>query len=127
MEQKTKNASQEEKLKAVIDKAVTNGFDDSDFLAAEHHFGFSPAVITAIVFTHDFAKAFWGEQFSQVDNTAAIYGRLLPCLSCGELHTPTLCWQLHLERLALTPPEERIDYLYRFLDGSARNAALPEN
>lgn len=101
MEIKTNNSalSQEQKLKAIIDKAITHGFDDSYFLVAEHHFGFSPAVITAIVFTHDFAKAFWGEQSH---STAA------PTFSIPE-------WEDKIQILALTPPEERIDFLYKFL------------
>jgi len=92
MEIKTNHSSlSQEKLKAIIEKAVKGGLnftctDDFDwqwFASSDTHYAH-------ILFSHDFAKAFWSDKYYE--------------------------WDIQLSALALTQPEERIDYLYNFLN-----------
>jgi hypothetical protein len=111
MEQETKNpsyeATQEEKLKAIIEKAEKAGwnpFSFNEMRYALHRFdvGNKDLPLDSIFFDHDFAKAFW-QHPEHCD---------IPESFCSR-HAS---WQYHIQQLVLTQPEERIDYLYKFLN-----------
>jgi hypothetical protein len=87
-------------LKKAVEKAVKNGFKEEIECEASSYYSEDPCVYTNI-FSHDFAKAFWGEGTLKIDfhnNTAP-------------------AWQYHLRRMVLEP--EPLKYLERFLEFQA--------
>jgi hypothetical protein len=108
METKTRHSalSQEEKLKAIIQKAQRNGY------SGVYPFGNTEQVIPFVFLSHDFAKAFWGYSAVADFETGEVYRHKAFEEDGGE--TPIWKWQL--QQLALTPPAERIDYLYKFVN-----------
>jgi hypothetical protein len=99
MEQETKNPSHEEKLKAIIEKAIRKDHNPGN-PEEQARILIKYDSVAYFIFSHDFAKAFWPE----------------PQHSAGIDGTVTIGWQNHIQQLALTPPEERIDYLYKFVN-----------
>lgn len=85
----------EEILQKAIGKAQDYGFDSNlklypeDLIREDHY--------QAIIFSHDFAKAFWGDI-------------AIPEGNRGQL----LAWQYHLQQMVLE--EDPIKYLEQFLD-----------
>jgi hypothetical protein len=70
----------------VLQQAVNNGYRSEDVEKCE--------CMTCVIFSHDFAKAFWGEEAWDVrDNTYA--------------------WKAHLKRMVLA--EDPLQYLAKFL------------
>ncbi len=157
--------TQEQKLAAVIEKAVGNGWDVGlwDFCIKDG-VCLDTAYLPAIIFSHDFAKAFWGEETKcdecegegviwhpmwrqwnneEHDKYVDLIGKnkdfsgedaydrkmyeffgvsdryQMPkeepeCHSCngtGEGKS----YKYHLQQLSLTPDDERLDYLYKFI------------
>ena len=104
----------EEILKKAVEKAVKNGWKDFNELTSvvmqegypydrgEKHllqkcFGYIEMRLYPIhIFSHNFAKAFWGEEKVDKDNFRTI---------CGPLET----WQYHLQQMVLS--EDPIKYL----------------
>ena len=104
----------DEILKKVIEKAEKNGFDLTGYLPA-----FSKTIIWdcrfEIIFSHDFAKAFWGEEIIETygwdkgnhdDNTERELAYF-----CYTYKKPA--WKHHLQQMVLE--EKPIEYLGRFL------------
>jgi hypothetical protein len=106
---------QSEKLQKVIEKAESNGYIfwnvDPKHITLNIQEGIFKykkgasfyASVSEVIFSHDFAKAFWGDE--EIDRS---------CAECG----PTIIslgWQYHIQKLALTPEDERINYLYTFI------------
>ena len=92
----------EQILKKVIEKAVDNGFKYAPYLSSDgvHAIIFEIPEIDIyrhLIFSHDFAKAFWGKEPILMD---------LMCKSC-------YCWQYHLQRMVLE--KEPLKYLKEFL------------
>ena len=103
-------------LKKAIEKAVKNGFDYMGYLNSRNYaWGINEEHNTTIIFSHDFAKAFWGKGWV--------------CTNCGEpveleegeagicLHNRSVsgeeeAFEYHLKQMVITDP---ILYLKRFL------------
>ncbi len=100
----------EQILTKAIEKAVKGGwkkkldyvcFDGAGF---KENNDIEVLHISDIIFSHDFAKAFWG------------YGEPAypkPCKNCGESYGAKPGWQYHLEQMVLEP--EPLKYLEKFL------------
>lgn len=107
--------TQEQKLKAIIEKAVGNGFEWYTITNAEDILGYFINLdkellrhsYNEIIFNTRFAKAFWKDaEAGQSD---------LWMTELGNAYFEGEPWQYHLQQLALTPDDERIDYLYKFI------------
>ena len=123
--------TQSEKLQKVIKRAVKNGWEDENSYSTEFKLELAKDstlrkkfpetlkyalddIATLMSFAPDFAKAYFGDEqccyyCGSVDEIC--------CPSCIETrgHGTTLC-QYHVVKLALTPPSERIDYLFNFIE-----------
>lgn len=92
-----KQMTKEEKLQKIIERAEKNGYKGHTIVVKG--LGEMKEAITSwsdyshIIFNHEFAKAYWGEPEWEKRRG----------------------WQYHLQQLAITPPEERINYLYKYL------------
>ena len=104
--------TQTEKLQKIIERAEKNDYIllNIQITSGDEFTGRADGMRTlywdgqgycGIIFNHDFAKAYFGEK----DCPGYI--------SCDGNHEKI--WGHHLEKLALTPPEERIDYLFNFI------------
>jgi len=88
--------SETDVFETVVAKAMANGYEPPDKFPDLH------ADIQHVIFSHDFAKAFWGEELHQFQNPA-IDETLLPM------------WKYHLQALVLTQDHLRMKYLHKFL------------
>ena len=104
----------EEILQKAIEKAENNGYKnpienfewnkikiysgDLTIDNGEHYDDNWTYSVQQIIFSHDFAKAFFGEEVLE-------YG------SDGEEKIVKLGWQVHLKRMVLLPDNERLKYL----------------
>ncbi len=73
----------------------------------------------AIVFDHDFAKAFWGEKRYEHVGCGGILNVLkeIKCPKCGHVEPPLKehdGWQYHLQQMVLE--DDPLKYLEKFLD-----------
>jgi hypothetical protein len=122
--------TQADKLKAVIQKSIANGWviDGGQVLRAEvyHVYGKRDWIDIwkstdvncdmsisrySILFDHDFAKAFWGEEdYCSVCEASGHW-------QCGYPDTgdELKAWQYYLQQLVLQ--ENYVDYLYSFIGG----------
>lgn len=126
--------TQSEKLQKVIERAVKNGwkwrgYPENPELIIGQYYGVGRVESEEVlIFSHDFAKAYFGEDNicqdcgiipsqKNVEVNGMIYHRLYEC-KCGSIaqFIPYPSWQFHIQQLALTPPLERIDYLYNFIE-----------
>ena len=88
----------EQILNKVIEKAKENGYEfEYNIKSSQYNFYYY-----AYIFSHDFAKAFWGEK----DRTPIIAGRRLLKEAYPE-------WQYHLQQMVLE--EEPLKYLEKLL------------
>lgn len=98
-------------LRRAVEKAEENGCDrclsswfdyhnEADIRYHKHY---------SIIFSHNFAKAFWGKQ------THCTYRGSYDCqiCNCGEYHTTDCCWEYHLQQMVLE--KEPIKYLEQFI------------
>lgn len=122
-------------LKAVIEKAVKNGWNqnqdalnlfhiientvnDGEGVTIDKDYWILNVWLNYVIFDRDFAKALWGE--SEVGSSwwGEINSLLEKCLWANDFSG--LCnfegkrWQYHLQRLALE--DNRIEYLKQFID-----------
>lgn len=97
--------TQEQKLTAIISKVIENGYKGFTIEAVEH---IESADIPYIIFSHDFCKAIFGEEYIHED-----------VVNWDEVSTmitkSTLAWQFHGQQLFLTKESERINYLFDFI------------
>ena len=139
--------TQSEKLQKVIDKVVENGWDKPDtkvevieYDCEVHGIGFNHHMFTVeeIIFSHQFAKAFWGEEYV-LDGSGMVWDEYIErwlqdkekdSRSKGDLiktaqndwkywkknGSAIHKWRYHIQKLALTPEDSRIDYLYQFIE-----------
>ena len=109
----------EEILKKAIDKVIENSFVDETMVTWDK---FDIATYKAIVenksyyqaiFSHNFAKAFWGKQ----KHEGMEYELDGYCNNCqntiDENEHPRYCWQYHLTQMVLE--KEPLKYLEKFL------------
>lgn len=98
----------EQILKKAIRKAEKNGFNLRDYLPfccvdpEENPLEFLAVYPEVIIFEHDFAKAFWGEEVKRIGNG---YGSVVEYL-------PE--WKWHLQQMVLE--KEPLKYLEKFLE-----------
>lgn len=108
--------TKEQILKAVIEKAVQNGYQtdwykDGKFFYDEIYgqiWDFNDGV-WEMVFSHSFAKALWGDEKGYIDD----YFPDSSWISAPDSNCDTEVWQYHLAKLALS--ENRIEYLKQFI------------
>ena len=104
-------------LKKAIEKAVKNGWKIGDYnFATQFALNDYPKDMRSqyfIIFSHDFAKAFWGKEEHQyhLDDDYDYEW----CEECGKLHSEHSehCWQYHLQQMVLE--EEPLKYIEKFL------------
>ena len=95
----------EECLKKAIEKAENNGFDKYKYVKPqEDWFEWVKRFSSVIIFSHDFAKAFWGEK---------LYGLKVYITEKPTDKPKLLMWQYHLQQMVLE--EEPLKYLEKFL------------
>jgi len=115
----------EEILKKAIEKAIKNGLDivlfayDIGDLCKEALLNNLFKYTNSIIFSHDFAKAFWGERKICPDcgisetfySTFTEHGH---CKICSKIDTKFVVnWKYYLQKLVLQ--EEPLQYLKKFL------------
>ena len=120
-------------LQKAIEKAVENGFScgSSGCKEENYHYGNSscaefyledydaPDPYT-LIFSHDFAKAFWGEEPACIycDENRMVElddsDELFTCDNCGRRGPPFFVWAKHLQLMVLE--EEPLQYLAKFLE-----------
>jgi len=98
---------QEEKLQKIIAKAESNGFEEKFYVWAKV---MGNNEWTAIIFDHDFCKAYFGEEEPEFYPGDDLYAE-----NNQAIYWEEPVWKYHLQQLAITPPEERINYLYKKL------------
>ena len=104
----------EEIIKKAIEKAEKSGFDSKEI---KDHFetgysGYDTLYITEMIFSHDFAKAFWGElkKWEEIISDNGWW------ISDSEYHAVEFLgrrWHYHLQQMVLE--EDPIKYLEQFL------------
>lgn len=90
-------------LKRAIEQAKANGFvlRDNKHMVAIDHSGLRPMLgYESIIFSHDFAKAFWGE---------------------GEEYAPLPEWMYQLQQMVIQ--DDPIQYLAQFIDEKGGESA----
>lgn len=66
--------------------------------------------VTGLIFSHDFAKALWGEEEHGTDG--AKWGTVDDCTRCGMIdheYSTMYCWQYHLQQIVIA--DDPIKYL----------------
>lgn len=109
----------EQILRAAIEKANTNGYGRDDIKIKSDLTDKSFGIIFAfsIIFSHDFAKAFWGEEEIETDEQS--YSGARYSTDTGEFIGPVIefkkkpIWQYHLQQMVLE--EDPIKYLEKYL------------
>ena len=117
----------EQILKKAIEKAIENGYKPDGMLGAvlsgELGIGLDPNIYNHLVadrqyliyiFSHDFAKAFWGEEIESGVANLEAYTRsgddgTESALAFEELKS----WEFHLQQMAVE--EDRLKYIEKFL------------
>ncbi len=116
-----KEMSKKTLIEKIIDKAFKRGYEPygNHSNLQKYSYNYAQVImnnlsVESIIFSHSFAKAYWGEKRVQRrysrDNSA----------NCGENrndykdYTIKDGWQYHLPQLALA--EDRLKYLEKFLD-----------
>lgn len=102
-------------LKKAIEKAVKNGYEfDYDLEATQYNLYYY-----AYIFSHSFAKAFWGEQKHKwipiiLDPPILDTYRCDICDERAQYENDDYCWQYHLQQMVLE--EHPLKYIERFLE-----------
>lgn len=113
--------TQSEKLQKVIERAVKNGWPlpketNRKLYYVDQYGGIDYTYecwirhIESLMFDHEFAKAYFGiDENDQLGEKQGLY------MSYETIYFRGKLWQYHIQQLALTPPSERIDYLFSFI------------
>lgn len=141
------NMNKKEDLIKIIEKALNNHWkvlgdenclelciwsvnEDLDFVVREREYpdeGVSEYSVNDVIFSHDFARAFFGEN----ENVCSAHGYQIDVDDFGNAFCEKCCvsnctyeceraelipdWQYQLTQLARTPIEYRINYLMKFI------------
>ena len=104
----------EEILRKAIDKAEKNGykfpFDNGIIELGDTLYG-EYTWVPRIIFSHDFAKAFWGDLMHYYHKE---FNGICKCNDGNNTSTTSYCWQYHLQQMVLKT--EPLKYLEKFLD-----------
>lgn len=107
----------QEILYKAIRKAIKNGWKiDKDILIydipKESNYFVNWRLISSIVFSHEFAKTFWGKNKHTNNEICKKCGCvLIPCETMP--YMPDNCWQYHLQQMVLEL--DPLKYLEKFL------------
>lgn len=101
-------------FKAIIEKAVEGGYDgglifddnSQEYYVSDGDEGYVQPNTNDIIFSHKFAKAYWGEKAGYRYSTWAVKDG-------GNYIGNQMAWQYHLQQLVLS--EDREKYLRGFL------------
>jgi hypothetical protein len=111
--------SKEEALRRAIEKAQASGYRPLMTVnqVIAHNNQFQNPI--AIIFTHDFAKAFWGEKRYEHVDCGGVLDVLkeIKCPKCGHVEPPLKgCdgWLFHLQEMVIS--EDPLRCLEKFLD-----------
>jgi hypothetical protein len=96
--------TKEEQLKAIIEKAYKNDLP----LTPEMPKSITPVEYSWIIFSHDFLKAYFGEEQSRYIATTDNMNIVRRTDQSFKL------WQYHAQQLVLS--DNRIEYLYQFIN-----------
>ncbi len=105
----------EQILKQAIEKAAINGVHidgtkgKTNFCASNVDFKEVLAHPEILIFSHDFAKAFWGEKFANCDRCGARNEKDCHCLDAGVIDS----WKYHLQQMVLE--EQPLKYIEKYL------------
>ena len=93
----------EEILQKAIEKAIKNGFNNRSWRieAAELH-----KCYESLIFSHAFAKAFWGEEDVDEPTNEYVAGKKI-------IETHGIAWKYHLRQMVLE--ENPLKYLEKFI------------
>ena len=94
----------EQILKKAIEKAKKNGWE-TDIISV------NPGYESSFIFSHDFAKAFWGEE--HYDEYVWVKKELLKCRGGAIPIMEHSVWQYHLQQMVLV--EDKLKYIEKFL------------
>lgn len=114
----TPTPTREEMLKAVIEKAVKNGFQNGRFNRHyDYHVSLYEDAFYSILFNKDFAKAFWGENKVCSNCGGLLYVNMEKDLEycdndCDHFFS-RISWQYHLQQAVLS--EDPISYYFQFV------------
>lgn len=102
--------SKEEKLRKILDKAYLNGYLML-WIAGDMVSGGSTEYYR-VLFSHDFAKAFWGENREACE---VCVDKVMPCRShIGGDYSGSKFWKHHLQEMVIS--EDPIEYAYKFVE-----------
>ena len=101
----------EEILDKILDKAAQNGFNYKNYYRFINT-AFDNYLV--LIFSHDFAKAFWGELPLYCGGCMRVHDTPGDC-DTGAGYNDIANWQFHLQQLVLAPDDERLQYLAKFL------------
>lgn len=95
----------QETLKKAIEKAIKGGYkiewdgNNEVWYDSDKHTPWESYSVYDIIFSHSFAKAFWGEEKRLTDKIADLY---------------EYWWQFHLQQMVLE--EQPLKYLEKFIE-----------
>lgn len=100
----------EETVRAIIGKAMVGGYDSHGILEQldTGYSGYDGLYITAMIFDHGFAKAFWGQEKNVEED-----GRYESFKEYWHSRIKYSYWQYHLQQMVLQA--DPIKYLEKFL------------
>jgi hypothetical protein len=107
-------------LQKAVEMAGKNGYprpDDAPLSSWKRSINSGQAY--RIIFSHDFAKAFWGEKRYEHVGCGGVLDVLkeIKCPKCGHVEPPLKGydgWQFHLQQMVIS--DDPLKYLEKFLD-----------
>lgn len=122
--------TEEEKLMAIFNKGTDNGWNEHSYrfqnelrLADRFDWVIASRTYYAVIFSHDFAQAFFGSELLCYDCGEKVGQPIMlgekvqlgtgQCNCSRQFENNEPAWQFHLQQLVLE--ENPIDYLYKFV------------
>lgn len=103
----------EQILKKAIEKAVKNGWKGGkgylELMKVNAMGVDTGSSVNDVIFSHSFAKAFWGEELANCDKCGAGNVRICNCIDAGVVHR----WKYNLQQMVLA--EQPLKYIAKFL------------
>ena len=98
----------EQILKQAIEKAVNNGFKDGEYHLEHGVMG----MCLSVIFSHDFAKAFWEWEERKGTDTLTVEDLRIG-FNGKPSKRPSVHWQYHLQEMVLE--KDPLQYLKKYL------------
>lgn len=120
--------TQQQKLQEIIEETVKSGFNPTDFVVKMtkikfvfdhisdsdrdiHEVAIENGLVSDLIFSHEFLRSYFGEEQIEWPVSEKIeqnrFGYRISIISI---------WQYHAQQLAITPEDQRINYLYKFIN-----------